>query len=151
MPLEAAARVILPAALRDSLTRAAEAAHPVEACGLLVGRRDGAGFVVDAVHPAVNLLVDSHPDRFEIDPRLRIGLQQDLRGSGRDVIGHWHSHPSGVAQPSPTDAAMAFEGSLLWLIIATDPTTGRVCGQGAFRATGRCGAPEAAFLPLETV
>ncbi|MCL6305260.1 Mov34/MPN/PAD-1 family protein, partial [Streptococcus agalactiae] len=33
------------------------------------------------------------------------------------VIGHYHSHPSGVAVPSPRDAADAMPDGMVWLIV----------------------------------
>ena len=97
----------------------AERAYPEECCGLLVGRRQGAGVVV------VTRIVDSpnvHPertrDRFEIDPKIRFDLERDLRGSAERIIGHFHSHPDHPAEPSETDRAMAFEPELVWVIVA---------------------------------
>jgi proteasome lid subunit RPN8/RPN11 len=142
-------RLILSEVARDAIARAAEAAHPREACGLLVGRADGRGGArVLAVHPADNLLAGESPDRFELDPAVRLRLQREIRGTELSVLGHWHSHPSGSSAPSATDAAQAFEAGLVWLIQATDPVTGQALALGAQRATGRMGDPERAFSPL---
>ena len=40
------------------------------------------------------------PDRFEIDPAEQIKLMRALRGAGREIIGCYHSHPNGSAEPS---------------------------------------------------
>jgi proteasome lid subunit RPN8/RPN11 len=34
------------------------------------------------------------------------------------VIGHWHSHPNGRAEPSARDAARALDNGQIWLILA---------------------------------
>jgi len=96
----------------------AEAAYPLEACGLLVGRLlPGDHRVVARVEPAQN--VAAEPKKiFEIDPGLRIGLERELRGQALSVIGHYHSHPDGPARPSARDLAMALEPDLAWLIVA---------------------------------
>ena len=38
-------------------------------------------------------------------------------------MGYWHSHPSGDAMPSVTDAAMAAPDGKLWLIVGGDTVT----------------------------
>lgn len=98
------------------LIDAAEAAWPQESCALLVGH---APSLVHAVIDAVELSPNRADDtlrRFEIDPALRIGLERELRGSRRSVIGVWHSHPNSPAEPSAIDAMNVFEPHLVWLI-----------------------------------
>ena len=75
-----------------------------------------------ALHPSINQAAE--PDRFAIDPRLQFSLLRGLRGSGRSVIGCYHSHPNGRAEPSPRDAENAFETDFLWLILALDDRDG---------------------------
>ena len=101
-----------------AIADAAEAAYPAEACGLLVGvKRPGDHWRVGRVEPARNVATD--PSRaFEVDPGLRIGLERELRGTDRQVIGHYHSHPDSPARPSATDLAMVHEPDLVWLIVA---------------------------------
>ncbi len=137
---------------RTVIACAAEASHPREGCGLLVGRRQADGLArVTALHPAENLLADAFSDRFELDPAARLRLQRDCRKRGEVVLGHWHSHPSGVAAPSATDAARAFEEGLVWLIQATDPATGRAGALEAVWSTGLCGPVESAFQPVALI
>jgi len=97
---------------------AAQAAYPAEACGLLVGRRDGpAGWRVVSLAPSSNLAGD--PTRtFEIDTKLRLDLQRDLRGGADQVIGLYHSHPDAPAQPSASDLQRAWEPDLVWVIVS---------------------------------
>ncbi len=97
---------------------AAEDAYPRECCGLLVGRTDGDDFTVTALEPSTNVGPSGAPDRFEIDPGLRIRLQRSLRGGAVAIIGHYHSHPDHIAEPSATDRAMAWEPEMVWLITA---------------------------------
>jgi proteasome lid subunit RPN8/RPN11 len=95
---------------------AAEAAWPEEGCGLLVGRTGpGSVWRIDRVEPATNV-ADDRRRRFEVDPGVRIGLERELRGIDRAVIGVYHSHPGGPARPSATDRALVFEPHLVWLI-----------------------------------
>lgn len=106
------------AALLKGMADAAEAAFPAETCGLIVGRGKGQLVRVTAVVAATNLQADT-TDRFELDPAARLTLERDLReAGGKDrIVGHYHSHTDGSAEPSATDRAMAFEPELAWVII----------------------------------
>lgn len=105
--------------LLDQITRAAVDAFPHECCGLLAGRdlQDG-GSAVTRVVPSVNVAETDHADSFEVDPQVRFDLMRALDGSGERIIGHYHSHPGGPAEPSATDLSMAFETDLIWVIVS---------------------------------
>jgi len=113
--------LILPSDLRDQLIAAARAAAPNEACGLLEGCRNGADLTVTAVHPAANLS-PAPQTGFAIDPAVQFALQRRLRGSGRDIIGCYHSHPGGRAEPSRRDRDFVNWGGcpdgFVWIILA---------------------------------
>jgi proteasome lid subunit RPN8/RPN11 len=115
-----------PASLLARLCRHAESAYPAECCGLLVGRDTAAGWleISDAVASA-NVTTGSAAETFEIDPGLRLRLARQLRGSGTAIIGHYHSHPDGPAEPSARDAAEVWEPDLVWMIVAVDRGTAR--------------------------
>ena len=103
-----------------AIVAAARSRFPAECCGLLEGASTGRGWVVRAIHETGNLA--DHPERrFLIDPQFQIGLLRALRGTGRGVIGCFHSHPGGRAEPSPADLAGATERDFLWLIVAVEP------------------------------
>lgn len=109
-----------------AIAEAAEAAFPAEGCGLLIG--GGRRIIrVSRVVPAANLCRDQRPDRFELDPAIRIALERQVRGTDQRVVGHWHSHPDGSATPSATDIDHAWEPDLIWLIAGT---TAGVGGRG---------------------
>ena len=96
----------------DLLSEARKAPHE-EVCGLLLGE----GSQVTAILPAAN--VHAQADRFfEIDPAVLIAASRAARNGGPQVLGCYHSHPSGVAVPSATDAAMAAHDGKLWAIVA---------------------------------
>ena len=98
---------------------AVEAAYPEEGCGLLIGRRDGQRILVARAIASANLAEDRQ-HRFEVDPRLRLGLQRALRGGPEDIVGHFHSHPDGRAEPSEADLQSAYEPALVWLIASVE-------------------------------
>jgi proteasome lid subunit RPN8/RPN11 len=109
-------RLVLPDPLRDQIEQAARAAFPRECCGLVEGVRDEQGARVTAIHPARNLAPEA--DRFEIDPKDQVRVIRMLRGTGRDIVGCYHSHPNGRAEPSERDRESAFGEDFLWLILA---------------------------------
>lgn len=95
-----------------------EAAHPCEACGILLGEGDG---ILDLwptrnVHPAP----ETH---FEIDPQALIDAHRAAREGGLQVVGYFHSHPNGLARPSATDAALAAGDGAIWAIAAAGRVT----------------------------
>jgi len=99
-------------AVQDELLRLARAAHPHEACGLLLGAD---GRIVE-VRPCAN--VHSQPSaHFEIDPQALIDAHRAARSGGPEVLGYFHSHPSGPPEPSATDRAQATGDGRVWAIV----------------------------------
>jgi proteasome lid subunit RPN8/RPN11 len=107
-------RLVLPEALRARILAEARAASLRECCGLVLGQRRDAAAVATALHPARNLA--DAADRFAIDPVDQFAAQRAARAAGARVIGCYHSHPNGIAEPSAIDIAGAAEEGFLWLI-----------------------------------
>ncbi|HWE05086.1 MAG TPA: M67 family metallopeptidase [Rhizomicrobium sp.] len=108
--------LLLPEPLRAHLVKEARDAFPRECCGLVEGTVSGAQAGATALHATRNLAVE--PDRFEIDPAVQFALLRGLRGTVRQIIGCYHSHPNERAEPSGRDRAAASEDGFLWLIAA---------------------------------
>jgi proteasome lid subunit RPN8/RPN11 len=86
---------------------------PRECCGLLVGRKES---VVRSVR-ARNL--DASATRYRIDPEDHFAAIRSARADGLEVVGAYHSHPSGAPVPSDTDVAEANSGSdFLYVIVS---------------------------------
>lgn len=110
--------IVLGASQRAQIVAIAERTYPEECCGLLVGHDAADGRIVVArIVESRNIRSDRARDRFEIDPQVRITVERELRTSAERVVGHYHSHPDHPARPSQTDLDMAFEPSLIWLIV----------------------------------
>jgi len=122
--------ILLPPTLRTQVLREAEAALPRECCGLLEGRREGKRFHLLALHAVKNLA--AHPDRFEMDPRGQIAAQKAARAAGNRIIGCYHSHPNGKAEPSAADLQGAGEEDFLWLVAAGGSLAAFVYRRGEF-------------------
>lgn len=123
-------KVALPAPLAAHIRAAARAAFPTECCGLLEGTRDSEVFRVTALHPARNRATTT--DRFEIDPADHFAALKAARAAGHAIIGCYHSHPGGKAQPSATDLAGAGEDNFLWLIASNQDLAAFVYLRGVF-------------------
>ncbi len=116
----------------------AQNAHPNEACGLIWGK----GVNVELVEQTRNVALDPLLG-FEIDPIALLRASRVSREQERQVIGYFHSHPNGCAEPSITDAQMAASDGRFWLIV----TNGSVA---AWRAESS-GSHLGRFTPLQIV
>jgi proteasome lid subunit RPN8/RPN11 len=123
-------RVDLAAALAEAIRAQAQDANPRECCGLLEGMRGDGGFRVMALHPVRNLSSDAA--HFAMDPQDQFAAQRAARANGRFIIGCYHSHPGGPAQPSAADRAGAGEEDFLWLIAGDEDLRAFVYLDGEF-------------------
>jgi proteasome lid subunit RPN8/RPN11 len=74
---------------------------PLEACGLLAGKQDS----VENVLRVRN--ADQSPLRFRMDAQEQYQAFEWIDAHGLDLVGIFHSHPSGPETASPTDIAEA--------------------------------------------
>lgn len=114
----------------DARARRAIIAHarlesPRECCGLLVGRGAEVHFAAAVVNRATS------PSRYRLDDRAHIALRRALRSFAPplEIVGVYHSHPSGRAWPSETDIAEAHYPEWCHVIVAL----GRRVRLAAFR------------------
>jgi len=109
--------------LRAELTQRADAEAPQECCGLISrgGHIQGDGELPLCIWVAENVAED--PERgFEIAPDQLLRIIRHIEGTGETLVGVYHSHPAGVASPSPEDVATAARWpGLTWLIVARQP------------------------------
>ena len=115
---EGSERILIPKAEFQTLLMEGINAFPSEACGLLLGN----GTRIEHVQPARNV----HPTpqtRFEIDPQALIDAHRAARKGGPEVLGYYHSHPAGRAEPSGTDRAMAHGDGRIWAVVAGGDVT----------------------------
>lgn len=99
-------------ALFDRLLVEAATAPTREICGLLFGA-DGR---IEGAEATRNVSADP-VHRFEVDPAALFAAIRGERAGGPRLLGHYHSHPSGLAAPSARDAAEAADAGRLWLIL----------------------------------
>ena len=100
--------LVLSGTAQAECSRLMDAAHPREACALLVGERTEAGHEIARLAPIPNLAKGE--DAFHLDPSSWRQAEFDARAAGLEVLGVWHSHPRTEATQSPRDQAGAQPG-----------------------------------------
>ncbi|MGD1901655.1 MAG: Mov34/MPN/PAD-1 family protein [Geitlerinemataceae cyanobacterium] len=122
-----------------AIVELAERAHPLECCGLLVGRAEKNWVSIAEIHPTANAWEgeaardfeatfagrdpdfgigrsDMQPEvptaerRYTIDPRIMLAVQKSARDRGLAIVGVYHSHPEHPAIPSEYDREFAWSG-----------------------------------------
>ena len=81
------------------MRRHVAAQAPLEACGLLACKQD----TVEAVLRVRN--AEQSPVRFRMDPQEQYNAFMWIESNGLDLVGIFHSHPSGPEAASATDIA----------------------------------------------
>jgi len=96
----------LSASLVDEIRREGERAYPAECCGVLAGYPGEVKEVLKLV-PMTNRRTDD-PHRYLIAPDDLRRIEAELRSSGLEVLGCYHSHPDHPAAPSAFDTEQAW-------------------------------------------
>ena len=87
---------------------------PFEGCGFFAGWDRH----VTEVHQIRNVLRST--TRFQMDPREQVRILFDVEGRGLDLLGIYHSHPSGPPRPSGVDRSEAAYPGAVHLICGRD-------------------------------
>ena len=85
---------------------------PNECCGVLLGRNA-------VVERAVAMTSDlPSPDAYFMNPEQQIEVFTDMAKRGEELLGIYHSHPKGPAEPSGADLQLAFHPEVAYFIIS---------------------------------
>lgn len=95
----------LPESVRTAIVEHARDGAPEEVVGALAGHR-GDPSTVERAYPATNAS-ETPETRYEIAPDEEIELLDRIDAADLDVVGFYHSHPRGPAEPSETDERLA--------------------------------------------
>lgn len=110
-------------ALFESVRAAVEKAYPEEGCGVLIGvppekfdepQREVAVLEVRAL--ANGWDASAKTNRYAVDPKELLKLERELAGTGRGIIGFYHSHPDVPAWPSPFDLERSWPCYSYWIL-----------------------------------
>ena len=85
---------------------------PNEACGILAGK----GGKVEKVYEMNN--TEKSPETFFMDAKEQLKAIKDIRNSGLEMLGIYHSHVASPAYPSSRDIELAFYPEAACLIIS---------------------------------
>ncbi|MEM0129689.1 MAG: M67 family metallopeptidase [Thermoplasmata archaeon] len=114
--------IVLGPQVGGAIVRAARAAYPSEACGLLLGwDRGGARCAARAIALA-NRDIEKPGRRFLIDPSDWSSWDHRADREGWSIQGDFHSHPDGTSHPSEEDLD-AFWPTYVHGIVPVDATT----------------------------
>ncbi len=89
-----------------------DAAHPLEACGLMAGKNGQ----VFRIYPITNRLASPHA--YEMDPAEQVAAMIDLENRGWELVAIYHSHLYGPEGPSQSDIAQAYYPESLHVIVS---------------------------------
>ncbi len=99
----------IPNRLLQKIEQHALQAFPEECCGFLIGNPTGGRRNVIEVVPSQNLAISNRKQRYTVDPLEFSRLDAKLEGSGKEVLGFYHSHPNTPAKPSHYDLEYAWQ------------------------------------------
>lgn len=91
----------------------ARAGSPREVCGWLAGSDGEVSRVVRVPNAARDPLT-----HFMMDPQAQISAMREIRESGLEIVGTYHSHPRTPATPSARDLQLAAYPELAHLIVS---------------------------------
>ncbi|MDO8603722.1 MAG: M67 family metallopeptidase [Candidatus Omnitrophota bacterium] len=104
--------LILKKYLADEIIDHCKREFPNEACGILAGKEGKA----EKVYEMKN--ADASPSTFLMEPKEQLCIMKDMRNSGVQMTGIYHSHVASQAYPSEHDVKMAFYPEVSYVIIS---------------------------------
>ncbi len=96
----------------QKIVKHCESQYPNEACGLLSGSDNR----VDTVYSLLN--ENPSPTFYRIDSKDHFRVIREMRESGKELIGIYHSHTGSPAYPSPTDVNLAYYPEAVYVIVS---------------------------------
>jgi len=100
---------ILDNIFQDSLQR-----FPIESCGFLIGSR---GYFATVTDSKIAENIENKINRYTINPYEYYQLEKSLEPFHLSIIGFYHSHPNGSANPSKIDIKQAWN-NFSYLIVS---------------------------------
>ena len=104
--------MIIPDIIIKALFEQAGREAPVEACGYLAGI-DGR---VSKHYPMTN--IEGRNDHFAFDPKEQFAVLRSARDEGLTITGVYHSHPASPARPSGEDIRLAYDPTVVYVIVS---------------------------------
>lgn len=105
--------------LYDDLVEQAVREDTDEVCGILGGTFGDDHSHVRSIHQTENV-ADEPQTRYAIDPAEQFTVMNTIEEAGDDVVGFYHSHPTGPSYPSGIDHNRATWADYSYVIISLD-------------------------------
>jgi proteasome lid subunit RPN8/RPN11 len=86
--------------------------YPNEACGILAG----SGSKVEKVYSLTS--ENPSPTFYQIDSHEQFRVLREMQEEEKELVGIYHSHPSGLPYPSSTDVELAFYPDAVYVIVS---------------------------------
>jgi len=102
----------IPDSIARQMLEHAAAEAPLEACGILAGRRA----MVERCYKMKN--AEGGTDHFMMEPAEQFRVVKDIRAAGLETLAIWHSHPDSPARPSPEDIRLALTPGVVYIILS---------------------------------
>lgn len=120
--------IVLSAGHRDAIAQHAQAEHPEECCGLMLGRLEEPGrkVVTDLLPISNEREPDARRNRFLIGPVEMLRGERHARALGLDIVGIYHSHPDVPAVPSQFDLEHAWPTYSYVIVTSTATAPGEL-------------------------
>jgi proteasome lid subunit RPN8/RPN11 len=112
----------LPDTLLKTIAHEAEAAYPMECCGLIAGKREAAGedILITRVQPSPNVADGDRHDSFLVDAKIQFDMMRELGDGPEQIVGNYHSHPDHPPRPSDRDKQSVYYPDHVWVIIGVE-------------------------------
>lgn len=98
--------------IKDELIADAKKYAPQEACGILSGKEGR----IEKFFPVAN--TDQSGQTFFMDPKEQLRVMKEIRNSGQEFLGIYHSHLKSDAYPSQHDVDLAFYPEVSYVIVS---------------------------------
>ena len=102
----------IPEDMFEEMIEQAKQAAPVEACGILAGKKNRA----EKFYKMAN--VDNSNDHFMMLPEEQFKVIKDIRSAGLKMLAIYHSHPETGARPSQEDIRLALTPDVIYVILS---------------------------------
>ncbi len=105
----------------EEIKRQSEEGYPYEICGFMLGNIDYQNNIRECteVYQVENQNKERANDRFEIDPKDYIKVEDYADKKGISIIGIYHSHPDHPDRPSQTDLMFA-QPDMSYIIVSVE-------------------------------
>ncbi len=102
----------IPVFVFDQMVAQAQAAVPIESCGILAGQKNR----IERLYEMTN--IDNSPTHYTMDPAEQFAVVKKMRAAGLKMLAIYHSHPLTPARLSAEDQRLALTPDVAYLVLS---------------------------------